>query len=171
MPSHHPIYHSWIYYSYFQGSTVIQYINLSFSRPHQRAALIYYNSPTSLFLNQLLSLYNMSVRYHNTSSRPQPQTTSVNYSRSSTSSDSSMSSSSSASSSYSNSPYLQPRVEVMRCSRCAKTVETISSYSPAANPNDQLSRITTDDASANGMVRFGHNLYYCDRCARMVGYK
>lgn len=28
-----------------------------------------------------------------------------------------------------------------------------------------------DDASASGMVRFGHNLYYCDRCARMVGYK
>jgi hypothetical protein len=31
--------------------------------------------------------------------------------------------------------------------------------------------VSADDASASGMVKFGHNLYYCDRCAKMVGYK
>ncbi|PMD34470.1 hypothetical protein L207DRAFT_437426 [Hyaloscypha variabilis F] len=61
----------------------------------------------------------------------------------------------------------QPRVEVMRCSRCAKCVETITSSRAA----DGERRVSNDDASASGMVRFGHNLYYCDRCARMVGYK
>ncbi|PQE18190.1 hypothetical protein CJF30_00009356 [Rutstroemia sp. NJR-2017a BBW] len=62
----------------------------------------------------------------------------------------------------------QSRVEVMRCSRCAKCVETISTVQYQGN---ELRRVSTDDASASGMVRFGHNLYYCDRCARMVGYK
>jgi hypothetical protein len=57
-------------------------------------------------------------------------------------------------------------VEIMRCSRCAKTVEAISRRS-----NDGMTRVSSTDASASGMVRFGHNLYYCDRCARMVGYK
>jgi hypothetical protein len=55
-----------------------------------------------------------------------------------------------------------PRVEVLRCSRCAKCVETVTHRSSSGGDSD---------ASANGMVRFGHNLYYCDRCARMVGYK
>lgn len=55
----------------------------------------------------------------------------------------------------------QPRVEVMRCSRCTKSVEAITS----------TDSISPNDLSANGMVRFGHNLYYCDRCAKMVGYK
>jgi len=53
-------------------------------------------------------------------------------------------------------------VEVMRCSRCAMSAETIS-----RNGAD----VSADDASASGMVKFGHNLYYCDRCAKMVGYK
>jgi uncharacterized protein with PIN domain len=45
-------------------------------------------------------------------------------------------------------------VEVLRCLRCARSVETTS----------------TDDASASGMVRIGTNIYYCQRCAKMVGY-
>lgn len=52
-------------------------------------------------------------------------------------------------------------VEIMRCSRCAMSVETIA----------RGGMVSPDDASANGMVKFGHNLYYCDRCAKMVGYK
>ncbi|KAM4061576.1 hypothetical protein HRG_007255 [Hirsutella rhossiliensis] len=46
-------------------------------------------------------------------------------------------------------------VEVLRCMRCARAVETTS----------------TDDISTMGMVRIAHNLYYCQRCAKMVGYK
>lgn len=46
-------------------------------------------------------------------------------------------------------------VEVLRCMRCARAVEATS----------------TDDASSMGMVRISHNLYYCERCAKMVGYK
>ncbi|KAL6863251.1 hypothetical protein ACO1O0_003496 [Amphichorda felina] len=46
-------------------------------------------------------------------------------------------------------------VEVLRCMRCARSVEATS----------------TDDASSMGMVRIAHNLYYCERCAKMVGYK
>jgi uncharacterized protein with PIN domain len=46
-------------------------------------------------------------------------------------------------------------VEVLRCLRCARSVETTS----------------TDDVSSSGMVRIGTNIYYCDRCAKMVGYK
>ncbi|KAF4121837.1 hypothetical protein GMORB2_1677 [Geosmithia morbida] len=46
-------------------------------------------------------------------------------------------------------------IEVFRCMRCARSVEATS----------------TDDASSLGMVRIAHNLYYCERCAKMVGYK
>lgn len=53
-------------------------------------------------------------------------------------------------------------VEVIRCSRCAMSVETICKGG---------CEVSADDASASGMVKFGHNLYYCDRCAKMVGYK
>lgn len=67
-------------------------------------------------------------------------------------------------------PRAGPSVEIMRCSRCAKCVETITSPDVRSSSNS-LRRVSTDDASANGMVRFGHNLYYCDRCAKMVGYK
>jgi hypothetical protein len=31
--------------------------------------------------------------------------------------------------------------------------------------------VSADDARAGGMVKFGHNLYYCDRCAKIVGYQ
>lgn len=119
------------------------------------------------------------------SHRPQPQTTPNYAQRTSTSSETSSGSSSygSSYSSSSSSNYnyydpaqqqhysmdqAQPRVEVMRCSRCAKCVETVTSSRGA---DGDLRKISTDDASASGMVRFGHNLYYCDRCARMVGYK
>lgn len=46
-------------------------------------------------------------------------------------------------------------VQVLRCMRCARAVETT----------------TTDDITTAGMVRISHNLYYCERCAKMVGYK
>ncbi|KAJ9134665.1 hypothetical protein NKR23_g10027 [Pleurostoma richardsiae] len=46
-------------------------------------------------------------------------------------------------------------VEVLRCLRCMRAVETT----------------TTDDASSSGMVKIGTNIYYCERCAKMVGYK
>jgi hypothetical protein len=39
--------------------------------------------------------------------------------------------------------------------RCARSVEATS----------------TDDISSTGMVRISHGLYYCERCAKMVGYK
>ncbi|PHH69717.1 hypothetical protein CDD82_7553 [Ophiocordyceps australis] len=46
-------------------------------------------------------------------------------------------------------------VEVLRCMRCARAVEATS----------------TDDLNNIGMVRIAQNLYYCQRCAKMVGYK
>jgi uncharacterized protein with PIN domain len=46
-------------------------------------------------------------------------------------------------------------VSVLRCMRCARSVETTS----------------TDDIATMGMVRIAHNLYYCSRCAKMVGYQ
>ncbi|KAH7124267.1 hypothetical protein EDB81DRAFT_847097 [Dactylonectria macrodidyma] len=46
-------------------------------------------------------------------------------------------------------------VKVLRCMRCARSVEVTS----------------TDDISTIGMVRIAHNLYYCECCAKMVGYK
>ena len=46
-------------------------------------------------------------------------------------------------------------VEVFRCMRCAREVEATS----------------TDDATSAGMVQVGHNIYYCHRCAKLVGYK
>ncbi|KAK6220701.1 hypothetical protein LQW54_001892 [Pestalotiopsis sp. IQ-011] len=30
---------------------------------------------------------------------------------------------------------------------------------------------STDDPMSQGMVRIGTNIYYCSRCAKMVGYK
>ncbi|RKK67403.1 hypothetical protein BFJ69_g14537 [Fusarium oxysporum] len=45
-------------------------------------------------------------------------------------------------------------VEVFRCMRCACSVEATS----------------TDDIGAMGMVRIAYNLYYCERCAKIVGY-
>lgn len=78
---------------------------------------------------------------------------------------SSTTSSASSSSRASLERHYMPKVEIMRCSRCAKSVETISTSTDFG-----LSRVNTDDPSANGMVRFGHNLYYCERCAKIVGY-
>ncbi|EHK49647.1 hypothetical protein TRIATDRAFT_50583 [Trichoderma atroviride IMI 206040] len=53
------------------------------------------------------------------------------------------------------SPRPSASVLVLRCMRCARSAETT----------------TTDDASTAGMVRISHNLYYCERCAKIVGYK
>lgn len=46
-------------------------------------------------------------------------------------------------------------IAILRCLRCAREVEAT----------------TTDDASDTGMVRIGTNIYYCQRCAKMVGYR
>ncbi|KAI1266685.1 hypothetical protein F5Y18DRAFT_363406 [Xylariaceae sp. FL1019] len=46
-------------------------------------------------------------------------------------------------------------VEVFRCLRCHRHVETTS----------------TDDLASTGMIRVGFNLYYCQKCATAVGYK
>jgi hypothetical protein len=45
-------------------------------------------------------------------------------------------------------------VAVLRCMRCARAEEVTS----------------TDDPSLSGMIRIGTNIYYCNRCAKMVGY-
>ncbi|KAL2118114.1 hypothetical protein VTJ04DRAFT_7774 [Mycothermus thermophilus] len=46
------------------------------------------------------------------------------------------------------------QVTVIRCLRCARSEEITS----------------TDDPSLSGMVQIGTNIYYCTRCAKMVGY-
>ncbi|KAH6641383.1 hypothetical protein F5144DRAFT_545437 [Chaetomium tenue] len=46
------------------------------------------------------------------------------------------------------------QVAVIRCLRCARAEELTS----------------TDDPSLSGMVQIGTNIYYCNRCAKMVGY-
>lgn len=45
-------------------------------------------------------------------------------------------------------------VATIRCLRCARAEEITS----------------TDDPSLFGMVQIGTNIYYCSRCAKMVGY-
>jgi hypothetical protein len=54
------------------------------------------------------------------------------------------------------SPTTRPpvHVAVIRCLRCARAEELTS----------------TDDPSLSGMVQIGINIYYCNRCAKMVGY-
>ena len=49
-------------------------------------------------------------------------------------------------------------VKVLRCSRCVLSVEVIS----------RNGCVFADEV---GMVNFGHNLYYCNRCSKIVGYK
>ncbi|ORY70915.1 uncharacterized protein BCR38DRAFT_331509 [Pseudomassariella vexata] len=71
------------------------------------------------------------------------------------SSDSDVSTISSVRHSMDYSPRPVASVEVLRCMRCASSVEMTS----------------TDDPSSTGMVRVGTNIYYCSRCARIVGYK
>ncbi|KAI0420221.1 hypothetical protein F5X98DRAFT_372031 [Xylaria grammica] len=44
-------------------------------------------------------------------------------------------------------------VEVLRCLRCHRHVETTS----------------TDDLASTGMIRVGFNLYYCTKCAAARG--
>ncbi|KAH6983880.1 hypothetical protein EDB80DRAFT_824264 [Ilyonectria destructans] len=93
------------------------------------------------------------------SSRPSSQHYGSSSSSSSVSSDSDIASNSASAASYRHSidsvqlPIAS--VEEFRCMRCARSVEITS----------------TDDISTIGMVRIAHNLYYCERCAKMVGYK
>lgn len=47
------------------------------------------------------------------------------------------------------------RPEVIRCMRCARSVEMT----------------TTDLPDMYGMVTVGTGIYYCDRCARATGYR
>ncbi|KAK0636252.1 hypothetical protein B0T17DRAFT_485410 [Bombardia bombarda] len=47
------------------------------------------------------------------------------------------------------------QVSTLRCLRCARAEEITS----------------TDHPSSSGMVQIGTNIYYCNRCAKMVGYK
>ncbi|PWI65237.1 hypothetical protein PCL_07287 [Purpureocillium lilacinum] len=51
-------------------------------------------------------------------------------------------------------PQPEAFVEYLRCMRCARSTDMMS----------------TDDASAVGMVCIGFNLYYCNWCAKLVGY-
>ncbi|KAK4240162.1 hypothetical protein C8A03DRAFT_42287 [Achaetomium macrosporum] len=50
----------------------------------------------------------------------------------------------------------RPTVQVttIRCLRCARAEEIT----------------TTDDPTSSGMVQIGTNIYYCKRCAKMVGF-
>jgi DNA-directed RNA polymerase subunit RPC12/RpoP len=45
-------------------------------------------------------------------------------------------------------------VATLRCLRCARAEEMTS----------------TDDPTMSGMVQIGTNIYYCARCAKIVGY-
>lgn len=83
-------------------------------------------------------------------SRPKPRHGSA------TSSSSSSSSTSIDSYGYTSDTVRPPvaSVTVLRCMRCAKMQEATS----------------TDDASSYGMVRIGEGIYYCQRCAKLVGY-
>ena len=106
----------------------------------------------------------MAGPYATAAPRPQLQTPLAYAQRAS--SDSSTSSAEERTSSHSTTTVADPappRVQVLRCSRCAKCVETIT-HAPDSEG------VGPDDLRASGMVRFGHNLYYCDRCAKIVGY-
>lgn len=46
-------------------------------------------------------------------------------------------------------------IEVIRCFKCARSVEMTS----------------TDEPTMYGMVTVGTGIFYCQRCARSVGYK
>lgn len=58
----------------------------------------------------------------------------------------------------------RPQVQIIRCSRCIKSVETITMVKQT---REGPRRVSSDDS---GMVQFGYNLYYCERCAKLVGY-
>ena len=97
---------------------------------------------------------------HNVKMPSRPSNTHYGSSSSSSSSDSDVSTTSSTAQAsgyrYSMDSVARPiaSVEVLRCMRCARAVEATS----------------TDDVSSTGMVRISHGLYYCERCAKMVGY-
>ena len=58
-------------------------------------------------------------------------------------------------------------VELIRCSRCQRLL-----HSGLDTATDHLAVSLLDwSTDGAGMVRFGYNLYYCARCASMVGLK
>ncbi|KAK4226862.1 hypothetical protein QBC38DRAFT_214015 [Podospora fimiseda] len=71
------------------------------------------------------------------------------------SSDSDLSTSSKGSSTRHSMDRPVAQVAIIRCLRCARAEESTS----------------TDDPSSLGMVQIGTNIYYCNRCAKIVGYK
>ncbi|KAK3326242.1 hypothetical protein B0H66DRAFT_152383 [Apodospora peruviana] len=91
------------------------------------------------------------------SQRPKPRYLGSSSSGSSYSASDSDLSSTGSSSSVRHSMDNPPRVQVavLRCLRCARAEEVTS----------------TDHPSSSGMVQIGTNIYYCNRCAKMVGYK
>ncbi|KAK4211018.1 hypothetical protein V8F33_002361 [Rhypophila sp. PSN 637] len=91
------------------------------------------------------------------SSRPKPRYLASSSTSSYSASDSDLSSSASSSSvRHSMDSTQRPAVQVavLRCLRCARAEEITS----------------TDHPSSSGMVQIGTNIYYCNRCAKMVGY-
>ncbi|OCL02930.1 hypothetical protein AOQ84DRAFT_164804 [Glonium stellatum] len=100
--------------------------------------------PASMDASRLLQLQTAAA-YPRPSAQPVQNNMSANSSSSSTSSSSSRASSIGAPT--------PPPEPLVRCSRCHRSSSMISSSS-----------------STNGMVSFGTNLYYCNRCASLVGY-
>jgi hypothetical protein len=67
----------------------------------------------------------------------------------------------STSSSASSSSGMYNTVQVLRCARCQRSM--------SASPTDP--KVPDSWSAPGGPVQFGHNLYYCGRCASMVGLK
>jgi len=61
------------------------------------------------------------------------------------------------------------RIGALRCSRCAKHVEII--FKVCTDDISRRASMETAMATANGTIRYGHNLYYCDRCTSIVDYE
>lgn len=97
-----------------------------------------------------------TVPYTGTTSSSSSSASSYSASDSDLSSTSSSSSTSGAAARHSMDSATRPPVQVavIRCLRCARAEEITS----------------TDDPSLSGMVQIGTNIYYCKRCAKMVGY-
>ena len=113
-------------------------------------SIVYPSNSTNSFAMDVSNLLQLQTQAAY-GSRPQPQPVQAK-SASSRISGSSMTSTSSQSSSTTNSS--NNCLEFARCSRCHRTL----SMDPAS-------------PVPSGVVQFGTNLFYCSRCASMVGYK
>ena len=107
------------------------------------------SDPSIMDVSKLLQLQTQAA--YGSRPRPQPQPVQHKY-PSNRNSGTSMTSTSSQSSSTNNSA--SNCLEFVRCSRCHRTL----SMDPTSS-------------TPNGVVQFGTNLFYCSRCASMVGYK